>query len=115
MIRVGGPVPQYAHRLAFLYMTRRWPKEVDHRDLDRSNNQWSNLREAKSHSANLANQRGKGPYPKGVCKTPAGRFAARLMNMGKNHYLGTFDNPEEAHAAYAAKAQELHGEFARTA
>ena len=113
MIKIDGAIPQYAHRLAFLYVTGRWPIEVDHRDLDRSNNRWSNLREAQTHSANLANQQGKGPYSKGVRKTSAGRFASRLTNMGKTLYLGTFDNPEEAHAAYVAKANEIYGEFAR--
>ena len=43
------------HRLAFFYMTGRWPDpECDHEDLDKSNNRWSNLREA-SKSQNKAN------------------------------------------------------------
>jgi hypothetical protein len=38
-----------AARLAFLYMTGRWPKnETDHRDGCRSNDAWANLREATS-------------------------------------------------------------------
>lgn len=35
-----------AHRLAFLYMTGAWPVgEVDHKDTDRLNNSWDNLRD----------------------------------------------------------------------
>ena len=51
-----------AHRLAYLYMRGEFPKNlVDHKDNNRSNNQWSNLREA-SYTENLLNT----PLARGV-------------------------------------------------
>ena len=39
----------YAHHLAWVYMTGAWPeKEVDHKDTDKKNNRWLNLRLATS-------------------------------------------------------------------
>lgn len=34
----------YAHRLAYFYVTGKWPIEVDHEDHIPTNNKWNNLR-----------------------------------------------------------------------
>lgn len=46
----------YAHRLAFLYMTGKFPKEIDHANGIKSDNRWINLAEA-SHQENMRNRK----------------------------------------------------------
>lgn len=107
-----------AHRLAFVYILGRWPTGmVDHKDMDRSNNRWANLREA-TRSQNLFNAPHKKNNKcgfKGVHQRRKGGFLASIQKDGKKIHIGIFTTPEEAHAAYRAKAAELHGEFARSA
>lgn len=106
-----------AHRLAWLYVTGRWPGgEIDHADGDRLNNRFANLRNA-SRSENNANSRrrynNRSGY-KGVSFfKSAGLFAACIAKDGRRFHLGYFQRAEDAHAAYVAKARELYGEFAR--
>lgn len=106
-----------AHRLAWLYMTGEWPTEmVDHRDIDKANNRWSNLRTA-TNSENKANGRTykkRSDLPKGV-RAAGGKFAAQIVHNYKHYSLGTYQTPEAAHAAYVSKATELHGAFSRAA
>lgn len=42
-------------------------------------------------------------------------WCAFIWHNGKNKNLGSYHSPEEAHLAYANKAQELRGAFARIA
>lgn len=88
--------------------------DIDHRDTDRRNNRRDNLRKA-TRSQNQGNTNmhvdNLTGY-KGVTRNHA-RYMATITIQGKYHYLGTFDTPEQAHAAYI-KAANLHfGEFAR--
>ncbi|UYE95850.1 hypothetical protein KNLIENLN_00037 [Sinorhizobium phage NV1.1.1] len=104
-----------AHRLAFLYMTGNWPEfQVDHKDLDKVNNAWDNIRESTS-TQNNANKAGRGQTGfKGVTKS-RGNFRAMISINGKQCHLGTRSTPEEAHALYAKAANDVFGEFSRTA
>jgi len=117
-IRVG-PNKLLAHRLAWLIHHGEWPAaDIDHIDGNRANNALANLRLAKRHENqwNMGrNARNKTGH-KGVQYRPRDRvWVARIWRMGVRYYLGTFHNPEDAAAAYAAAAAAMHGDFARTA
>lgn len=103
-----------AHRVIWAMHTGAWPiGDLDHRSRDRSENGIENLREA-THSQNIANMpvspRNKVGL-KGVCAHNS-RYRAQIKSNGKVRYLGMFDTPELAHAAYCEAARHFHGEFA---
>lgn len=104
-----------AHRLAWLHVTGEWPNsKIDHRDRDGTNNRFTNLREANTqqNKANSCCSAASTIGFKGVERS-LDRYMARIKKDGVRYYLGTFDTPEEANAAYFRAAQELFGEFAR--
>lgn len=101
------------HQWAFLYMLGRLPAvEIDHANGVVDDNRWENLREA-DRFKNLANMRCRRRGLKGVIKTSKNRWGARVRYNGTRISLGCFATEAEAHAAYAKKAVELFGEFAR--
>lgn len=133
--RAGGPVRQnvckdgylklsifgrnmYAHRVAWAYMTGEWPTAlIDHRNTDRADNRWLNLRPA-TNAANLWN-RGKPVNNtsgiKGVSLHKAsGLWMVRVNANGgfRNAYAKTL---EEAAALQRKMIGDLHGEFGRAA
>jgi hypothetical protein len=105
-----------AHRLAFLWMTGAWPKqEVDHRDGDRANNRWKNLRVATSsqNRMNSVRRSDNASGYKGVSFDKRRDYwVADIMANGMTFHLGSFPTPEAAAAAYAEAAARLHGKFA---
>ncbi len=113
-IKINGNL-FYAHRLAWLYVHGEWPNgQIDHIDGDKANNAIANLRVATA-AQNSARRKVAGKPTiapaRGVMPHGAG-YVARIHHAGKRHYLGYFSTLEAAKAAYAAKAKEIHGEFA---
>jgi hypothetical protein len=108
----------YASRLAFLYTTGKWPRhQIDHRNLNGSDDRWKNLREA-TQSQNSCNTRRRSNRDtceyKGVALTSnRRRYQASIKVNGKSIYLGCRATPEKAHELYKAAAIKYHGEFAR--
>jgi hypothetical protein len=106
-----------AHQLAWLHMTGKWCSAViDHRDGNRSNNRWANLRHAtvSQNNANRPLQRNNKSGFKGVRRADSGGWRARIQKNRRTHELGIFATLQAAHAAYVAAAHRLHREFART-
>lgn len=89
---------------------------VDHTDRDGLNCRRYNLRIA-TRSQNQHNRAKKidsrSPF-KGVRPTNSGKWKSEIYVNGVHHYLGTFDNAEDAASAYDSMAVRLTGEFART-
>lgn len=100
-----------AHRLAWLYVYGRWPKnEIDHLNGIKLDNRFLNFREV-AHAINRQNQRLANVDSKtGILGVqPSGnRFIARITVGTKRVYLGTFDTSAQAHEAYIAAKRRLH-------
>src|SRR4051812_4455174 len=108
-----------AHRLAWLYMTGIWPEnEIDHVDVDPSNNRWANLREA-NRSTNIANTRRRADNKSGAkgvyWRDSDHKWRAEITVHKRRIFLGSFDEFEDACGAYRRAAVEHYGEFARLA
>jgi len=106
----------YAHQLAWLYITGRWPEaQIDHRNGIRDDNRWANLREATNgqNSANSRKNRNNTSGFKGVRRSKSGRWEARIGIDGKQRQIGTFDTLEVARRVYALAARIVYSEFAR--
>lgn len=109
----------YAHQIAFLWMTGRWPEETDHKNGNGQDNRWQNLREVtrsgnqhnRKRSQNLKGRKLKFKYI-GVHQLPNGTFQARLTHQGKYIHLGTFATEKEAGKA-RQMAQSNYGFSAR--
>lgn len=104
-------VSYLAYRLAWLYVTGALPKEsIDHIDGDTANDRFSNLRDV-SMRVNNENQRGAASHSTSglLGASPSRkRWRAVIRARRKNYCLGTFDTPEQAHAAYVAAKRQLH-------
>lgn len=105
-----------AHNLAWLYMTGEWPEmDIDHKDGDRTNNAFNNLRLATKQqnqwNKQMSDQNTSGE--KGVCFDKSTQKWRGQVGIGdKRIHVGLFKSKEEAASAVRAKRVSLHGEFA---
>lgn len=116
-VNIDGVYHQ-AHIVAWMIATGSRPADqIDHLDLDKTNNRWSNLRPAtrSQNAANRAAHRNKLFHLKGAYQRRDGNWFSSITAGGKQYFLGYHPSGELAHAAYAKAANDLHGEFARAA
>lgn len=106
-----------AHRLAWLWMAGDWPTaEIDHVNLDKDDNCWSNLREA-THSQNMINRRLHRNNTSG-CKgvhwhKRDKKWSAQISKDKRRINLGYFETREDAQSARKEAAERLHGGYVR--
>lgn len=104
--------PYLAHRLAWLYMTGKWPDfEIDHENHKRNDNRFTNLVEKTTaqNNKNLSLRRTNKSGVTGVRWSPhAKAWIARIHADGKEYSLGHFANKDEA-VRVRKQAEKQHG------
>ena len=100
-----------AHRLAWLYIHGTWPSDqIDHINGVRSDNRIANLRDT-SNAINRQNERrARSNNQHGFMgvSTHGTRWKAKIGVDGNPRYIGSYDTPELAHAAYIEAKRLLH-------
>ncbi|MBU9472079.1 HNH endonuclease [Burkholderia multivorans] len=101
----------YAHRLAFLFMTGSWPKNiVDHLNHDSTDNRWENLRDV-DYSQNNHNSKVRKDNKTGVrgviYNKKYKKYSALLKHQNTRYWLGSFKTLEDAAQAITRKRAEL--------
>ena len=101
-----------AHRLAFLYVNGKFPKDcIDHINGNKADNRISNLREASpaENSQNIKCYMTNTSGFTGVYFNKRhNKFYARINYSGKRKHLGHFDTAELASEAYKEAKQAFH-------
>ncbi len=105
-----------AHRLAWLYMTGKWPKgQIDHINMDRGDNRWKNLRDVTS-SQNKCNKLARKDSVTGrkcIHKQKYGYHVSIKLD-GKRVYSKFFKSLQNAIIARDKHLTISHGKFARS-
>lgn len=110
--------PYLSHRLAWFYVKGIWPEhDIDHKDLDSSNNKWTNIRLAtrQQNNANSKTHKNNTSGSKGVSfikKTK--RWRAYIRVNYKFIHLGTYPTLNKAASAYDKAALRHFGKFTIT-
>lgn len=111
----------FAHRLAFLWMTGALPHEqADHKNGNRDDNRWGNLR-AVSKAENAKNKRIPDNNSSGVLGVSWNKLCKKWVAMikigAKYTYLGVFADKDDAiNARKSAEAEHgYHGNHGRSA
>lgn len=115
IVTAGGSRSLGLHQFLWDYWKRPATPQIDHHDGNGLDCRSDNLRAAtpaqNAYNKRLSKKNTSGF--KGVrWKPDHQKWEARIKAAGKHYHLGYFDAPADAHIAYVAAAQRLHGEFA---
>ena len=105
-----------SHNVIWLMETGSFPDgEIDHKDINRSNNRISNLRDV-TRSQNTMNRNKQANNSTGIIGTAYHKrdkvFTAYINRDGKRHHLGYFPTLQKAADARKAAEKELFGVYA---
>ena len=107
------------HKIIWALTYNEWPDgDIDHINMNRADNRLSNLRKV-TRSENFYNRtkyKNNTTGYKGVTAHTVKngtKFVARIRYDNKQKYIGIYNSPEEAKAAYDEAAKLYHGEYAR--
>lgn len=104
-----------AHRVIWLMMTGEWPNVIDHKNGDRTDNRWGNLRSVTT-TVNSQNQTCRSDNATGIrgvtYKKDRKKFYAAIKVNKQHIHLGCFKTVEEAKAARLA-AEIKYGFYIR--
>src|SRR5574341_371610 len=111
-LRVDGK-HYLAHRLAWLFFYEEWPVSgVDHINGQRSDNRLCNLRDV---NASLNQQNRKRAQKNSTTEflgvtfeKRTQKYLAQISAGGTRRFIGRFDSPESAHAAYLCEKRKHH-------
>jgi HNH endonuclease/AP2 domain len=104
-----------AHRLAWLYMTGKWPEEVDHINRVRTDNRWCNLRDVphRMNSLNRPINRNNRSGVRGVWWHESRKRWVAVANVqnGTQKMIGRYSSFNEAVLAREQVMAQLQGEL----
>lgn len=107
--------PIYRASIVWALHTGEWRIGLDHEKRNTLDDRFEKLRIV-TPSQNAANSKTRSNNKSGFKGVSfhkrTGRWISFIRSNSKHLYLGLFDTPEEAHAAYMEAAKEHFGEFA---
>lgn len=105
----GGYRTIFMHRMLGIEVPEGM--QIDHINGTKLDNRRENLRVCTGEE-NCRTKRRPNPCGfRGVSERPNGKYQASIRNGKSRHYLGVYDTPQEASAAFQGAAKVLYGDF----